>query len=146
MKHNIWMASLLLNVLLGLMSLPSYGKIIQSEFFNQAEVGREGPEISAIKVSNNMTYLLTYYIPGKEPYFRTISDKSYRKIQAEMRNHLKLTRYGNSTTGYCEREIVYTKVIDENKVSNSILCWAKLGSKNRLAVSDWLIRVQKSLH
>lgn len=147
MKHNTCLKQTILSLLVTLICSSGFAKIINSEFLNQAEVGSEGPQIVEMELAGSRAYMLSYNTnkPGKEPKFRNLSQKEYLKIQAQMRNFLKNSGSAKSESEHCDREIVYTKVEEESKVSNQSVCWARLGSKKRTAISDWLIEVRKSL-
>ncbi len=147
MKHNTWFFKSLISLVLSLLTSQSFAKIINSEFLNQADVGSEGPQIVELELAGSKAYMLSYNTnkPGKEPKFRNLSQREYLKIQAQLHKFIKSAQKESSKDQACDRQITYTKVQDENKVSNKSFCWANLGAKQRTQISDWLIEIRKSL-
>jgi hypothetical protein len=144
MKHNLWIKQITLSFFVVLFGTQGMAKIISSEFLNQAMVGSEGPQLVALDLSGTKAFMLSYNLPGQEPLIRHLSEKEFLKLQTEMRKFLKRAS-GKKASKHCERELIYTKVENENKVSNEPICWADLGAKKRIQISDWFVGVRKTL-
>lgn len=120
-------------------------KIIKSEFLNQAILGSEGPQLLEIDLEGSKAYLLSYNRLGQKPLIRSLSERDYRRYQSDMEKILQNAEEVNAKNSneYCERELVYTKVINENEVTTDSLCWNRLGAQNRVLIGNWLTDLRR---
>lgn len=144
MKHNSFLQKTTLVVLAMVFSQSLMAKVISSEFLNQATYGSEGPQLSEVEVDGRSIYLLKYLYKGKEDLVKTLSKNEYLKIQKQMNAFFEKKSTDNDESA-CERELVYTKVENENKVSNQILCWQNINADQRIEVSQWISDIQRKV-
>ncbi|MEY4615322.1 MAG: hypothetical protein RJB66_282 [Pseudomonadota bacterium] len=146
MKHNSCLAKILMGFVIILASLPAFSKVVQSEFLNRAGYGSEGPQLHEIEYSGTRAYLLTYNSVGENTQFKNLNKKEYQKIQSELRNILTTSALETQSNEPCDRELVYTKVEQEDKVSHSRICWERLPAPKRERISQWMLGLRKSFH
>lgn len=144
MKHNTFFVQLALITLTTLSRGSLLAKVVSSEFLNQATYGSEGPQLSEVEVDGRSIYLLKYLYKGKDDLIKTLSRDEYLKIQKQMNSFFE-KKPGNDSESSCERELVYTKVENENQVSNQILCWQDINSDKRIEVSQWISDIQRKV-
>lgn len=145
MKHNTCLYSAVVALQVALFLSPIlHGKIVTSEFFNQATYGSEGPELTELEIGGRSIYLLKYLYKDKENFTKTLSKDEYLKIQKQMNSFFEKKNQMNDES-VCERELVYTKVDKDNQVSNQILCWQDIKSEKRLQVSRWMSDMQRKI-
>lgn len=144
MKHNTFFVQMALTTLTILFSFSLMAKVVSSEFLNQATYGSEGPQLSEVEVDGRSIYLLKYLYKGKDDLIKTLSRDEYLKIQTQMNSFFE-KKPGSDSESACERELVYTKVENENKVSNQILCWQDINSDKRIEVSQWISDIQRKV-
>jgi len=119
-------------------------KVMKSEFLNQATYGSEGPQLTELEFEGRSIYLLKYLYKGKEDKVKTLSHDEYLKIQKQMSAFFE-KKQNLDEDAACERELVYTKVESENRVSNQILCWQDISSEKRMEVSQWISDMQRKV-
>lgn len=119
-------------------------KVVSSEFLNQATYGSEGPQLTEVEVDGRSIYLLKYLYKGKDDLIKTLSRDEYLKIQKQMNAFFEKKSASDSESA-CERELVYTKVENEDKVSNQILCWQDINADRRIEVSQWISDIQRKV-
>lgn len=143
MKHSTFFQNTVMVILAVLGSQQLMAKVISSEFLNQATYGSEGPQLSEVEVDGRSIYLLKYLYKGKEDLVKTLSKDEYLKIQKQMNAFFDKKTADKDEA--CERELVYTKVENENKVSNQILCWQSINADQRIDVSQWISDLQRKV-
>ena len=151
MKHNFCLATVLflarsitIFVLLQLLNQSLFAKVVTSEFFNQAAYGSDGPLLTEIEVGTKHIYLLKYLRQDGRELLKAISKSEFQKIQSEMTSFFDGIENKNEDS-VCERELTYTKVEKESKVSNRVLCWQALSAEKRMQVSQWIMILQKNM-
>jgi hypothetical protein len=144
MKHNLCLNKIIVSLVVLFASFPAFSKVVQSEFLNRAGFGSEGPQLHEIEYSGTKAYLLTYNNVGESPLFRNLTKKEYQKIQLELHDILTVTGEDIKSNEPCDRELVYTKVENEDRVSHSNICWERLSSNKRQRISQWMLGLRKS--
>lgn len=142
MKHNFCLPTLFLTFFMLISANPAFAKVIQSEFLNRAGYGSEGPQLHEIDYSGTKTYLLTYQDVGDSTLFKNLTKKEYLRIQAEL--HDLLAASASETNEPCDKELVYTRVQNEDKVSHANICWERLAKTHREKISQWMLGLRKS--
>lgn len=145
MKHNICLTQFALAIICSLSASISFGKIITTEFLNQANLGSDGPQIQELDIAGQRTYLLTFNSPGQKPSVRTISKKEYSKLQKQFRTIVKIAESPDEPGIPCAKELTYTKVDGENKISNTTVCYERLAADKKLQISDWFIELREKV-